>query len=68
VNGRPAGVRYAAPYAFAWLPSRPGRYALAVQAADAAGNVGRTIVKVAAKHARRGDAAHPAAWQFTRVR
>jgi Bacterial Ig domain len=68
VNGRQAGVRFAAPYAFTWLPSRPGRYTLSVRAADAAGNVGRTVVKIAASHARRGGAAHPAGWQFTRVR
>jgi len=68
VNGRPAGVRFAAPYTFPWLPSRPGRYTLLAQAADAARNVGRTTVKVAATHARRGDAAHPAAWQFKRLR
>jgi hypothetical protein len=67
VNGRPAGVRYAAPYAFSWLPSHPGRYTLVVRAADASGNVGRRVVKVAAIHARRGDAAHPSPWQFTRI-
>jgi Bacterial Ig domain len=68
VNGMLAGVRYAAPYTFSWLPSRPRRYTLVVRAADASGNVGRTVVKIAATHARRGDAAHPAAWQFRRVR
>jgi Big-like domain-containing protein len=68
VNGRQAGVRFAAPYTFAWLPSRPGRYTLSVQAVDASGNVGRTVAKIAASHARRGDAAHPTAWQFTRAR
>jgi Bacterial Ig domain len=67
VNGMLAGVRYAAPYAFSWLPSRPGRYTLVVRAADASGNVGRTVVKIAAAHARRGDAVHPAAWQFKRL-
>ena len=68
VNGRQAGVRYAAPYSFTWLPSRAGRYTLVVKAADGSGNVGETVVKIAAKHARRGDAAHPAVWQFTRLR
>jgi hypothetical protein len=68
VNGALAGVDYAAPYAFAWKPARPGRYTLVVRAADASGNVGRTVVKIAATHARRGDAAHPTAWQFRRVR
>ena len=68
VNGRLAAVRYAAPYTFSWLPAHPGRYTLVVQAADASGNVGRTVVKIAATHARRGDAVHPAAWQFRRVR
>jgi hypothetical protein len=67
VNGRQAGVRYAAPYTFTWLPSRAGRYTLVVKAADGSGNVGQTVVKISAKHARRGDAAHPAAWQFTRL-
>jgi Bacterial Ig domain len=68
VDGKLAGVRFASPYRFPWLPSHPGRYTLVVQAADAAGNVGRTVVKIAATHARRGDAAHPAAWQFKRLR
>ena len=68
VNARLAGVHYAAPYTFSWVPAHPGRYTLSVQAADASGNVGRTVVKIAATHARRTDAAHPAAWQFTRVR
>jgi len=35
---------------------------------DAAGNVRRTTVKVIATHARRVDAAHPAAWTFKRLR
>jgi hypothetical protein len=68
VNGTLAGVRYVAPYAFTWRPSHPGRYTLVARAADASGNVGRTVVKIAATHARRGDAAHPSAWQFRRVR
>jgi hypothetical protein len=68
VNGKWAGVRYSAPYTFTWLPRHRGRYTLVVRAADAAGNVGRTVVKIAATHPRRGDAAHPAAWHFTRVR
>jgi Bacterial Ig domain len=68
VNGAPAEVRYAAPYAFSWLPKRAGRYTLDVRAADASGNVGRAIVTVAATHPRRVDAAHPSRWQFRRVR
>jgi hypothetical protein len=68
VNGALAEVRYAAPYAFSWLPKRKGRYTLEVRAADASGNVGRSIVTVAATHPRRVDAAHPSQWRFTRVR
>ena len=68
VNGRLAGVRYAAPYAFAWAPARTGRYRLEVRAADAAGNVGRTVATVAAAHPRRGAARTPSGWVFTRVR
>ena len=56
VNGRLAGVKYAAPYTFAWAPARRGRYPLEVRAADAAGNVGRKSLTVAAAHARRGAA------------
>ena len=44
VNGRLADVKYAAPYAFSWAPTRKGRYSLEVRAADAAGNVGRKSV------------------------
>jgi Bacterial Ig domain len=68
VNGRLADVKYAAPYAFAWAPSRKGRYKLEVRAADAAGNVGRKSVTIAAAHARRGEAVTPTGWHFTRVR
>jgi hypothetical protein len=68
VNGVFADVRYAAPYAFSWLPKRSGRYTLEVRAADAAGNVGRSVVQVAASHARRVDAAHPSPWRFTQLR
>jgi hypothetical protein len=68
VNGSLAEVHYAEPYAFAWLPKRKGRYTLEVRAADAAGNVGRSVVTVAAAHPRRVDAEHPSRWQFTRVR
>jgi hypothetical protein len=69
VNGRLADVKYAAPYAFAWAPTRKGRYKLEVRAADAAGNVGRKSVTVAAAHARRGEAATPpTGWVFTRMR
>jgi len=68
VNGNLAETRYAAPYTFSWLPSHTGRYRLEVRAADAAGNVGRTLVKVAATHARRVNAGHPSPWQFKRLR
>jgi hypothetical protein len=68
VNGRLAGVDYAQPYTFSWLPKRSGRYTLQVLAADAAGNVGRTAVIVSARHARRGGSADPSPWQFMRVR
>ena len=68
VNGTRAGVRFAAPYAFKWRPSRPGRYTVIVRAADASGNVGRTVAKITAKHARRSSAAHAGAWLFRRAR
>ncbi len=69
VNGRLADVKYAAPYAFAWAPTRKGRYKLEVRAADASGNVGRKSITVTAAraHARRGEAATPTGWLFTRV-
>jgi hypothetical protein len=68
VNGRLAGVRYAAPYTFAWAPARTGRYRLEVRAADAAGNVRRTVTTVRAAHPRRGAATTPSGWVLTRVR
>jgi hypothetical protein len=68
VNGRLADVRYAAPYVFSWAPKRKGRYKLEVRAADAAGNVGRKAVTIAAAHARRGEARTPTGWLFTRAR
>jgi hypothetical protein len=64
VNGRLAGVKYAAPYSFAWAPTHKGRYTLQVRAADAAGNVGRKSLTVAAAHPRRGEAATPTGWLF----
>ena len=69
VNGRLADVKYAAPYAFAWAPTRKGRYKLEVRAADASGNVGRKSITVTAARARprRGEAATPTGWLFTRV-
>ncbi len=67
VNGRLADVKYAAPYAFAWAPTREGRYTLEVRAADAAGNVARRSVTVAAVHARRGEALTPTGWLFRRA-
>jgi hypothetical protein len=68
VNGRLAGVRYAAPYTFAWAPVRAGRYRLEVRAADAAGNVGRIVSTIAAAHPRRGGAKTPSGWMLTRAR
>jgi hypothetical protein len=61
-------VTYAAPYTFAWTPAREGRYRLEVRVADAAGNVGRTSVTVAATRARRGEATTLSGWAFRRVR
>ena len=68
VDDTVAGVRYAGPYVFGWQPARAGRYRLEVRAADAAGNVGRTAVVGRATRARRGGAAIPGRWVFTRVR
>ena len=68
VNGHLAGIRYAAPYTFAWKPVRKGRYTIEVRAADASGNVGHSSVTVAAAHPRRGSAVTPTGWVFTRVR
>jgi hypothetical protein len=45
-----------------------GRYTLAVRALDAAGNVGRRTITVAASRARRGRASSPTAWVLTPVR
>jgi hypothetical protein len=67
VNGRLAEVKYAAPYTFVWRPSRKGHYRLEVRAADAAGNVGRRTITVAAAHARRGAAVTRSGWVFTPV-
>jgi hypothetical protein len=67
VNGRLADVKYAAPYAFSWAPKRKGSYKLEVRATDAAGNVGRKAVTVAAAHRRRGEATTPSGWLFTPV-
>jgi hypothetical protein len=67
VNGRAADVKYAAPYVFSWAPKRKGRYRLEVRAADAARNVGRKSITVAAAHPRRGEAATPSGWLFTRA-
>jgi hypothetical protein len=41
------GVKFAAPYTFAWTP-QPGRYTLELRAYDAAGNVGRASTTVTA--------------------
>lgn len=61
------GVKYSAPYTFAWKPSQEGRYTLELRATDAAGNVGRASVTVAAVRAARGkasDAPAGSAWTF----
>ncbi len=66
-NGVVAGVKYSAPYTFAWKPAHEGRYVLELQATDAAGNVGHASVTVAAVHGARGKASDsPAsgAWRF----
>jgi hypothetical protein len=68
VNGRLAENKYAAPYAFSWAPKRKGSDKLEVRASDAAGNVGRKAVTVAAAHRRRGEATTPSGWLFTQVR
>jgi hypothetical protein len=68
VNGSVADTRFAGPYSFAWRPKRAGRYTLEVRAVDAAGNVGRKLLVVAAKQAKRGDAATPSRWVLTPVR
>lgn len=68
VNGAVAGVRYGAPYAFPWRPRRTGSYTIEVRAADAAGNVGRVAIRVAATRTRRGDASTPSGWVFKRIR
>jgi hypothetical protein len=68
VNGRLAGVKYAAPYSFAWTPARAGRYRLEVRAADSAGNIGRRVTTIAAAHPRRGSAKTPSGWLLTPVR
>jgi hypothetical protein len=67
VNGRLADIKYAAPYAFSWVPNRKGRYTLEVRAADAAGNIGRKSITITAAHKRRGEAATPSGWLFTRA-
>jgi hypothetical protein len=68
VNGARTEVRYAGPYAFGWQPKKVGRYAIAVRAVDAAGNVGTKALTVMASRARRVDASHPAHWVLTPVR
>jgi hypothetical protein len=64
VNGTVVGVKYTAPYAFAWRPAQPGRYLLELRAYDAAGNVGRAELTLGAVRANRGGASSPAAWVF----
>jgi Bacterial Ig domain len=68
VNGAVADTRFSGPYTFAWRPKRAGRYTIEVRAVDAAGNVGRKLLVVSAKQAKRGDAATPARWLLTPVR
>jgi hypothetical protein len=65
VNGSMADTRFAGPYTFAWRPKRAGRYTLEVSAVDAAGNIGRKLLVVAAKRAKRGDASTLTPWLLT---
>jgi hypothetical protein len=67
VDGRIADIEYAAPYVFSWAPKHTGRYKVEVRAADAAGNVGRKSITIAAAHARRDKAATPSGWVLRRV-
>jgi hypothetical protein len=64
VNGVAAGVKFAAPYSFPWLPRVPGRYTLEARSYDAAGNVGRAAITVGAVKATRGGASSPGGWTF----
>jgi hypothetical protein len=68
VDGRLADIEYAAPYAFSWVPKQKGRYKVEVRAADASGNIGRKSITIAAANKRRGEAATPSGWLFTRAR
>jgi hypothetical protein len=68
VNGAVADTRFAGPYTFSWRPKRAGRYTLEVSAVDAAGNVGRKLLRVSAKQAKRIDASMPSRWVLTPVR
>jgi hypothetical protein len=64
VNGNVVGIKYAAPYTFAWKPGQEGRYSLELRAYDAAGNVGRASVTIGAVRASRGNSGSIAAWAF----
>ena len=68
VNGTVADTRFAGPYRFDWRPKRAGRYTLEVRAVDAAGNVGRKLLVISAKRAKRGDAATRSPWLLTPAR
>jgi hypothetical protein len=67
VNGTLSGTKYTAPFTFPWKPAREGRYALELQATDAAGNVTRASLTLAAVRAVRGgasDAPSTGGWIF----
>jgi len=59
VNGQQADVRYAAPYTFSWRARQKGFYKLEARAVDAAGNVGRATVTVAALRVEAGVRSAP---------
>jgi Bacterial Ig domain/Cellulase (glycosyl hydrolase family 5) len=66
-NGVVAGVKYSAPYTFAWNPAHEGRYVLELRASDAAGNVGEASLTVSAVQSARGKASDTSAagpWTF----
>ena len=65
VNGKPAGIRYAAPYVFSWSPPTSGSYELVATAYDAAGNAGSvTLDLTAVREARSGASGSSRGWSF----
>ncbi len=68
VNGKAAGVRYAAPYTFSWTPTKPGLYHLVAQAWDAAGNTATATLDIEAVHdSRSGASTGSTGWRFVVV-